>query len=277
MKKIGLSVLILFTMVLLQSCHVNDPYNNNRNNYNQDNTPPAIPTGVQVLNGNNVVDLSWNNNRENDLAGYNIYTSQSFYGKYTLIGSTTTNSYVDAGAKNGVLYYYGVTAYDQNGNESDLSKDNVYATPRPEGFNQAIFDFNKFPNTSGYQFSTYSVVHDTLSDVFFDNRQGKYYLDVWNDSDILDAGPTTDIYDIPFAPTTGWSTTKDTVAVVGHTYVIWTWNNHYAKLRVKTITNDRIVFDWAYQLVDGNTQLKQKPGSTSSNTRGTLVRNITRP
>ena len=275
MKKISLLFVIISTMILLQACQINDP--NNRNNYIPDNTPPTIPSGIQVLNGDKVVDLSWNKNRENDLAGYNIYYSTTYYGKYTLIGSSSTNSYTDNGAQNGVLNYYAVTAYDQSGNESELSKDVVYATPRPEGFNQALFDYRKFPNTSGYQFSTYSVVNDTLADVFFENYQGSFYLDVWNDTDILDAGSTTDIYDVPFAPTSGWSTTKDAIAIVGHTYVIWTWSNHYAKIRVKAITNDRIVFDWAYQLVDGNTQLKIKPGRTVPITRGPLVRNFNRP
>jgi hypothetical protein len=275
MKKIFLSIAILSTLLLFQACQINDP--NNRNNYTPDNTPPAAPTGVQVLNGDNVVDLSWNRNRENDLAGYNIYWSTTYNGKYTLLNSSTTNAYTDNGATNGVLNYYAVTAYDQSGNESDLSKDVVYATPRPEGFNQAIDDYRTLPNTSGYQFATYSVVIDTLADVFAENYQGTHYLDVWgSDTYILDAGATTDIYDIPFAPTTGWSPTSDAIAIVGHTYVIWTWNNHYAKMRVKNIVGNRVVFDWAYQLVAGNTQLKIKAGGTVT-TRGAFIKNYNRP
>ena len=98
-------------------------------------------------------------------------------------------------------------------------------------------------------FALYSVVaYDSIDvDFFFENYQGTFYLDVWDDTDIQDMGPTNDIYDIPYAPTSGWSTTKDAVAIVGHTYVIWTWNNHYAKIRISNITNERVVFDWAYQ------------------------------
>ena len=54
---------------------------------------------------------------------------------------------------------------------------------------------------------------------------------------------------------------KYTLAEVGHTYVIWTWDNHFAKIRVKTISNERIVFDWAYQLLEGEQQLKTSRGS----------------
>jgi hypothetical protein len=38
--------------------------------------------------------------------------------------------------------------------------------------------------------------------------------------------------------------------------VIWTYNNHYAKLRVTKMTNDRITFDWAYQLIEGEPTLR---------------------
>jgi hypothetical protein len=277
MKKVLLSIAVFINLLLLPACNINDPNHNNHNN-NYDNTPPALPTGIQVLNGDNRVDLSWIKNRESDLAGYNIYYSTSYYGKYTLLGSSTVNFYIDDGASNGVLNYYAITAFDQSGNESDLSKDVAYATPRPEGFNQAIFDYRKFPNTAGYSFSTYSVVasDSSLSNVFFENYNGKFYLDVHTNSDILDAGPTNDIYDIASAPTSGWSPTHDTTAIIGHTYIIWTYDNHYAKVRVKNITNERIVFDWAYQLVPGNTQLKPSAGRINNVKRGTLERTFIR-
>ena len=233
---------------------------------------PATPTGVQALNGDNRVNLSWIKNHEADLAGYNLYYSTAYNGKYTLIGSSNSNYYLDDGAKNGVLNYYAVTAYNTSGVESILSKDVVYATPRPEGFNQSIFDYRVYPSTSGYSFSNYSVVSfdSSATDFFFENYNGSFYLDVYNDTDILDAGSTNDIYDIPFAPGSGWSVTKDAVAIVGHTYIIWTWDNHFAKIRVSNITNERIVFDWAYQLVTGNTQLKPISGKNHGPYRGPL-------
>lgn len=259
MKKTLLTAAFLLVIISLSSCDIHDPF------YQIDNQPPAPPTGIYVLNGDNRVDISWINNFERDLAGYNIYYSYSYNGKYTMIGSSSSNYFIDYGANNGVTYYYAVTAYDYNGNESELSYDVIYSTPRPEGFNQAIFDYLRFPQNSGYSFAKYLVVpyNSENADVFFENYNGTFYLDVWDDSDIKDMGPTQDIYDIPYAPTSGWSTTKDAIAKVGHTYVIWTWNNHYAKLRVKSITNDRIVFDWAYQLLEGNTQLKPKSKGTT--------------
>jgi hypothetical protein len=85
---------------------------------------------------------------------------------------------------------------------------------------------------------------------------------VYDDTDIIDMGPTMDIWDIDFAPENGWATNKEEIARVGHTYVIWTYDNHFAKVRIKSITSDRIVFDWAYQTAVGDPQLKPVvPGS----------------
>jgi fibronectin type 3 domain-containing protein len=49
-----------------------------------------------------------------------------YNGKYSLRGASDTNYYVDSGAANGVLNYYAVTAYNDSGNESGLSKDIAY-------------------------------------------------------------------------------------------------------------------------------------------------------
>ena len=248
---IKLTAAIIF-LIYISGCDVNEP------EYVIDNVPPVPPTEVNVLVGDNRVDIYWKENREADLAGYNIYYSDAYDGKYENIGSSPYNNYIDYDAVNGEKYYYAICAYDYNGNESDLSRDVVYATARPEGFNQAIFDYRRFPNNSGYSFALYSVVaYDSLDvDFFFEVYQGEFYLDVWDDSDIQDMGPTNDIYDIPFAPNSGWSPTKDALAKVGHTYVFWTWDNHFAKIRISQITGERIVFDWAYQLVEGEIQLK---------------------
>lgn len=250
MKKLTLFT-VLFAALILTSCDINDSYYN-------DYTPPAPPSGIKVINGDNRVDITWNRNRESDVAGYNVYYNYTYQGKYTLIGSTSGTYFVDDEAVNGNKYYYAVTAYDYNGNESELSYDVVYSTPRPEGFSQAIFDFRRFPNTAGYTFTNYKVVpyNDQQTDFFFEIYDGVAYLDVWDDTDIQDMGYTNDIYDIPYAPSSGWSTTKDAIAKAGHTYVIWTYDNHYAKIRIKNITSDRVVFDWAFQLVAGEPQLK---------------------
>lgn len=230
-----------------------------------DNTPPAPPVNIWTVTGDNRVDIGWDHNTEPDVAGYNVYFNYTYEGEYTLIGTTTDNYFVDFEAENGVTYYYGIAAYDYDGNESELSYDVIYDTPRPEGFNQSVFDFNYYPATSGYDFSDYLVgpYNDDYSDFFFENDNGVFYLNVWDDTDIQDMGSTNDIYDISFAPTTGWvplfegDNVKYTEAIIGNTYVIWTWDNHFAKIRISNITDERMVFDWAYQTADDNQELKR--------------------
>jgi len=249
-------------LILISGCNV-DEY------YDYDDTPPMPPTNISTITGDNRVDIFWDHNSERDLSGYNVYYSYSYDGRYTLIGSTGDNYFIDYGAENGVTYYYAVTAYDYNGNESDLSYDVIYDTPRPEGFNQSVFDYTNFPNTSGYDLGDYLVVpfDDDGSDFFFENYDGTFYLNVWSDTDIQDMGQTYDIYDISWAPLSGWvplyegDNVKYVEAIVGHTYVIWTWDNHFAKIRISSMTNERMVFDWAYQLVEGNQELKRSQSS----------------
>ena len=147
MKKILKTFAAIAILLYLTGCDVNEP------EYIVDYVPPVIPNGVRVAIGDNRVDLNWNENRDADLAGYNIYFSYSYDGEYQIIGSAPYNYFIDYEAVNGNKYYYAVTAYDYNGNESELSLDVVYATARPEGFNQAIFDFRRFPNNSGFSFA----------------------------------------------------------------------------------------------------------------------------
>ena len=83
-------------------------------------------------------------------------------------------------------------------------------------------------------------------------------MDVYTDTDIQDMGLTSSIVDVSTAPASGWSATHDVVLAVGHTYVVWTHDDHYAKFRVSTLSPNRVVFDWAYQLQQSNPMLKRQ-------------------
>jgi hypothetical protein len=243
-----LTLLAITTFLTLQACdNTNDP--------NRDTTPPYMPVGITTISLDNSVELQWIENQESDVAGYNIYVSNSFRGHYSRIGSSTKASYVDIGAVNGRTYYYAVTAYDHAGNESELSRDVVYDTPRPEGLGVSLSDKDRNPLIAGYDFSQYSIVHyDTDNTDFYleITAAGVPYLVVWKDSDIQDMGYTKTLDDISASPEFGWSPTKDAVAIAGHTYALRTFDNHYAKVRLVSVTQTNIVFDWAYQTAAGN-------------------------
>jgi hypothetical protein len=239
----------VFVAVLMAGCH--DPFYN-------DHMSPNPPQGIRVVAGDNATMISWLDNQERDVAGYKIWVSSRYDGKYELAGRTTDVSFTDHGAKNGMREYYAVSAYDVDGNESDLSKDVVYAIPRPEGYGTKLSEFHVSPAAAGYDFSTYSVgkYNDDLTDLYFEAVNGRYNLDVWQDTEIQDMGYTNSLDDIAYAPSAGYSPSKTVEAIPGHTYVIWTWDNHYAKVRVKEVTSSRVAFDWAYQLASSTPELK---------------------
>jgi len=245
------TILLFSAGLVLAACNV----------YTVDTTPPAIPAAIRTISLDNSVQIEWAPNRETDLAGYRVWVSDRYDGRYTMIGTTKDPLFVDEDAQNGLTYYYGVTAYDLEGNESDMSHDVAYDTPRPEGFGVRMYDYHVFPSTAGYDFSTYSIgqYDDDFTDFFFENYNGRFYLNVWSDTDIQDMGYSNSLDEISVAPESGWSPSRYTEAIEGHTYVIWTWDDHYAKVLVKSITSNSVVFDWAYQTATGNPELKRAP------------------
>lgn len=243
--------------------------------FRTDLTPPSSPRGIQTYTGDNLIELDWLANPERDVTGYRVYVSSTSNGRYQMIGSTSGTTFIDRNARNGYTYYYAVSAYDFDGNESELSRDVVYDTPRPEGYNVPLYDYRSRPNLAGYDFSAYSVVrYDAQAcDLFFEYYNGAVYLNVWDDSDIQDMGYTQSLYEITVAPQRGWSPTKDVPVIPGHTYVIWTWDNHFAKVRVTSVSASRVVFDWAFQLQEGNPRLRPtvQPPSGDRNVERKLV------
>jgi len=84
-----------------------------------DLTPPATPEGLSSSYGNQWTKLTWNENQEGDLSGYNLHRGTVYPGALPLIASNLADSsYKDQGLVNGVTYYYQLTAVDQSSNES---------------------------------------------------------------------------------------------------------------------------------------------------------------
>jgi len=239
--------------------------------------PPSPPTGLRTATGDNFIELFWSPNREPDVAGYNIYVSSRYDGRYELIGTSGRPYYVDEGARNGSVYYYALTAVDDAGNESDLSRDVAYDIPRPEGYDVMLASYQGTPAAAGYDFSGYAVVpySSESADMYYEYSNGVPYMNVGTDTDIQDVGATSSILDIGTAPSSGWSVTHDVRLAVGHTFVVWTWDDHFAKFRVNALSPGRVVFDWAYQLIPSNPLLKR--ASAISEDNGRAVRQTIHP
>jgi hypothetical protein len=242
-----------------------------------DITPPSNPRGLETFAGDGFAEIWWENNTERDLSGYNVYVASSPQGTFRLIGSTRSPEFVDGEAVNGRTYYYGVAAYDFDGNEGGLTVDGIGTTPRPEGYGVVLFNYLRSPDLAGYDFSTNTIgpYRDEYTDIFFEYSNEVAYMDVWDDSDIQDMGYTSSLDEIREAPNGGWASTKDVQLIEGHTYVVWTWDDHYGKIWVVSLTPQRVIFDWAYQLQEGNPFLKHNAEGRAQ--RGSLTRTSAQP
>ena len=239
-----------------------------------DNTPPSSPKGVYSVTGDQAIYIYWEKNDERDFYRYKIYWAPETDGiipepdgNFELITSIPNPPrYTDTDVSNGKTYYYIITAVDFSGNESGNST-MIYDTPRPEGHNYTIFYMQAYPNVSGFSFDNRTVVRwdNSICDIYLDKPSTILYINttkrngVWND--IQDMGFTYDLNEITYAPDTGWSELGYVEVIPGHTYVIWTWDYHYAKLRVTYVpdSHDYMQFEWAYQTAPNNQELKQVP------------------
>lgn len=224
----------------------------------RDLTPPAVPTGVRSITGDGEVQLLWNPNTEEDLAGYNVYWSRVPAGPYELMAETPIPRFLDRDVDNGVTYYYAVTAIDHDGNESELSLELVHDTPRPEGRDLMLWNAVG-PNweLSGYEFDRYvrRPWSSVDTDVFFLVEDGRKMMVGGDDAtDIQDAG-YAELEDLDWAPPAGWTSEHRVTLIPGHSYYVWTRDDHYAKFRVTDLSNERVVIDWAYQIDKSNPEL----------------------
>jgi hypothetical protein len=233
--------------------------------FRSDDQAPCVPRGVYSITGDEAVYLYWDANTEQDLAGYRVYrTADLSSNKYYFLATVYKTEYVDGDVENGHTYKYGISAFDRHGNESNIS-DIAWDTPRPEGEDEIIQDYHRYPQTAGYDFSQYDVTHweSSRADIYldYDDYYGVYFLCVTDDAtDIQDFGYTDDLDDVSYSPSEGWSNVGWVEVISGHTYIVWTRDDHYAKLRVTGFTRSYgIFFDWAYQIDPDNRELAPRP------------------
>jgi hypothetical protein len=231
----------------------------------RDHTPPAAPRGVRSVTGDHQVFLSWLPNTEADVREYRVYVGDCAGGAscpYDPIGSTQSANFVVSGLTNGQTRYYAVSAVDANGNESELSYDDVFDTPRPEGTGLQISNYLADSLHAGYDFSDFAVkpYRDSTIDIVYysDNGQSLMFAP-FSDTDIQDAGYTLSLDAVDYAPPSGWSPTGSVELIQGHSYVVLTGDDHYAKFRVTSLNPTFVTVDWAYQTAAGNRELKSRP------------------
>jgi hypothetical protein len=97
-------------------------------------TAPAAPRNVKATASKTRITLGWSDNREPDLAGYNVYRTTTSGSGYTKINGSliTKSSYRDEDVTSGTTYYYVVRAQNTSGKESPDSNETSAAMDVPQ-------------------------------------------------------------------------------------------------------------------------------------------------
>jgi hypothetical protein len=254
-----------------------------------EDTPPFPPDGVFSITGNKVVTIYWNANWEEDLAGYAVFRNDQPDGYYTHIADVDWDAfcddqnslvcYDDTNLNNGQTYFYAVLAFDEAGNESDLSFELVHDTPRPEGTNLELYSFmGQNSDQSGYDFSslTGAAQPDTSSstDIYFgvEGTVNTIFTSRGDEVMIQDYG-LIDLEGVDWAPKSGWAPSGRAEAIIGHSYIVQIQKDgnpgafNYAKIFVSAVSPTLVRLDWAYQPSDeevyGNRELTPLGGGAS--------------
>lgn len=229
---------------------------------------PATPRGVYSVTGDHSVKIVWLGSDEQDLDGYRVWRSMNVDGPYHVIAEITVSDlpvrleYTDHDVQNGETYFYAVSSFDYAGNESELSYEDVFDTPRPAGYGVALAAREYRAEDAGFDFSRHTVVHadDPDADIRISQDGTVFYLEAVDGIDVLtdiqDFGYTETLDAVDWAPPSGWSANGWLEIIGGHTYIVWTRDNHFAKIRVTQINVHSIRVDWAYQVDVGNPELK---------------------
>jgi hypothetical protein len=246
----------LAALLLATGCH------DNNNHVVALDLPPHRVEGVFSVTGDGQVTIYWQANQDDDIAYYKVYRNSAPTGTFHLIGTSTGTSYVDHDVVNGDTYYYAVSAVDQAGQESaELSYENVFDTPRPAGSNVTLTNEQVTAATSAWDFSTYSRVSsaDTSADIIYnaDAGSGSYLVFAAPGTLIQDTGFVDLVY-VDYAPPAGWSTDGIVEAIPGHSYIVLTRDNHYAKFHVNSRDGSSMLMDWAYQIAPDNPELVRR-------------------
>ncbi len=258
----AIPILVLLAALGLAGC-------NDTTTAPRDITPPAAPRGLFSVTGDGQARLQWLANTEADVAGYRLYQAPCATGTdcpFDRIGTTSATQFTVTGLANGLTRYFAVAAVDRAGNESQLTVEDVFDTPRPQGSGT----LNNFVNATagaGWDFSAFSAKSssDPTIDMFFGYNGSVHQMftpDV--NTDIQDAGYSSSLDAVDFAPNAGWSPTGTAELIPGHCYIVWTRDDHYAKFRVTGLSGALVSFDWAYQTAPGNPELHARRARSDS-------------
>jgi hypothetical protein len=230
--------------------------------------PPSAPDGVFSITGDLAITICWNPNPEPDIAGYDIYWNDQPTGVFEYVASVGANEfcYTDTDVEYQTTYFYAVAARDNKGQQSELSYEDVFDTPRPERVGLVLFDYlGPSSASSGYDFSNWltgtpQAWDDPGTDVYFGAPNGvpTLFADQGAGVDIQDYG-YIELVDVNWAPLGGWAPSGRAELIAGHSYIVRIVNTsgrfNMAKVYVASVSVASVTLDWAYQLDENNPEL----------------------
>jgi predicted RNA-binding protein with TRAM domain len=86
-------------------------------------------TAYGIAKGASSAALQWNPNTDPSVTGYNLYYGGATRAYTNMLPVGDTTSATVEGLVEGKTYFFAVTAYDFNGDESDYSAETVYIVP----------------------------------------------------------------------------------------------------------------------------------------------------
>lgn len=233
---------------------------------NADTESPPVPSGVYSVTGDEAVTVYWSPMIGADVEGYGVYVSPNPDGPFDQVGQAfgeATDNYVESGLENGVTRYYAVDAFDFDGNRSELSSEFVHDTPRPAGRNLTLHAPCCEPDRTGVDWSKYPggsaalavPFDDPMADFVVVEASGLLFLRGTSiqgfENNIQDFGFTESLDDVDWSPEEGWSASPNGVELIAdHSYIVWTWDDYFAKFRVVGKSATSVTVDWAYQATD---------------------------
>jgi hypothetical protein len=225
---------------------------------------PNPPQNLASFTGDAEVILAWDPpaGDDNDVNSFNVYAFIPERDDFEVIGITTSTAFLDNDVENGVTYRYRVTAVDGDGDESDFS-DETFDTPRPDAFNVLLSSVQADPARAGFDLTNATVVDASSpgSTFRFEEIAGEFQIVPANGAEVQDIGFVDQLGDVNFAPESGYFP-EARQAFVGDAYVFRIprgSERFFGVIRVSHIAPGVLVFDWAFQIDEGNRELLRKP------------------
>jgi len=136
-----------------------------------DMTAPVVPDSLTAVGGYNANLLFWKPNTESDIAGYNIYRSDSLNGTYLKINTETNllTKFFDSAVLNGSTYYYKITVVDIFGNESAQTPSKNITPIHPAASALPLFELF-IPDTSLLAINSDVFVNNYVSGTLLTNN-----------------------------------------------------------------------------------------------------------